>query len=100
MNTTERRVKNYAKESCLEERIRLYAEERGCLFYKWIGAVKGVPDRILITPLGTVFVELKVQKNTLSAMQELQRDKIMQAGGNYVLAREMGDLREWLPDLK
>jgi hypothetical protein len=68
------------------------------LFYKWVGVVKGVPDRILITPLGTVFVETKTVTNKLSSMQELQRDKILQAGGNYALVRELGDLMEWFPE--
>lgn len=49
------------KESQIEEKIRQYAEGKNCLFKKFTSpGWCGVPDRILITPLGrTAFMEIK-----------------------------------------
>jgi hypothetical protein len=48
-------------ESELEAAIRRYAQQKGCLFFKFTSpGKKGVPDRLLISPKGKVaFMEVK-----------------------------------------
>ena len=48
-------------EKDIERQCGRAAKARGCLWYKWVSpSQRGVPDRILIRPNGTVaFVELK-----------------------------------------
>jgi len=60
-----------AAESKLEKKIRVYAEDKGCLFLKFTSpGRKGVPDRILLAPGGrVVFVELKAPTGRTSPRQ-------------------------------
>jgi hypothetical protein len=50
-----------AAEKSLEQKLRVYAKTRGCLFLKWVSpGTDGVPDRIVIGPSGRVcFMEVK-----------------------------------------
>lgn len=63
----------------------------GCLWYKWVSpGVRGVPDRILITPEGKVFfVELKTDDGRLSRMQSLQIERLMAHGQRVYVVRGM-----------
>ena len=63
----------------------------GCLWYKWVSpGVRGVPDRILITPEGQVyFVELKADDGRLSRMQSLQIERLMAHGQRVYVVRGM-----------
>lgn len=48
------------RESYIEQALRIRATSYGFLALKFVSPQKaGVPDRVLITPHGTVFVELK-----------------------------------------
>lgn len=60
------------KESSLERRIKLYAESKGCFFWKFVApGTKGVPDRIIISPKGDVaFLEVKAPGEKPKTIQE------------------------------
>lgn len=51
------------------------------------GDGSGFPDLVLVRE-GIIFAELKVRKNKLSYEQEMWRDAIITAGGNWVEWRE------------
>ena len=60
-----------ALESELEARVRKYCQTRRCLYWKFTSpGTKGVPDRIIVSPQGTVgFLELKRKGETPYALQ-------------------------------
>lgn len=66
------------REASIEQSLRLRLQRIGCLFYKWVSpGNNGVPDRIVITPDGSViFVELKTSRGNLSPDQRVQIRKI------------------------
>ena len=67
----------------IEKRMNEMVKERGGLSYKFIGLVRGVPDRIIITPVGAVwFVELKTAKGRLSKIQSFQIKKLEKGKAN------------------
>jgi hypothetical protein len=65
-------------ESILEKRIKRYAESKGCLFWKFVSpGVKGVPDRLIVTPKGnTFFLEIKASGKKPKAFQEYQMKRL------------------------
>jgi hypothetical protein len=65
------------KESEIERKVCEYAKKLGCYVRKFSSpGHRGVPDRLLITPCGTVFfIEFKTPTGKLS---ELQKDEIAQ----------------------
>ena len=62
------------REASIKKSLRLKLKQIGCLFYKWVSpGNNGVPDRIVITPDGSViFVELKTSRGNLSPDQHVQ----------------------------
>ncbi len=62
------------REASIEQGLRIRLQKLGCLFYKWVSpGNNGVPDRIVITPDGSViFVELKTSRGHLSPDQRVQ----------------------------
>lgn len=72
------------QEKDIESRLVREVHRRGGLTYKFVspGSV-GVPDRIIITPGGTVwFVELKTETGRLSRMQQYQLERLRGVGAN------------------
>ena len=65
------------KESSVEARFVKAVRERGGLCLKFVSPGNpGVPDRIVITPAGSVFfVELKTETGRLSEVQKFQRSE-------------------------
>lgn len=70
---------NSPLEKEIEKKIGAYAKSKGCLYYKFTSpANRAVPDRMIITPNGTVgFLEIKRAgcKPTLLQMRELTKLK-------------------------
>lgn len=71
-----------AAESTLERRIKRYAEDKNCLFWKLsANGVKGLPDRILVTPNGVVaFIEIKAPKEKPRAIQLYRMQQLREKG--------------------
>lgn len=58
------------RESKIEKYLRDLCKKEGFGYYKFTSpSTSGVPDRILITPKRTVFVELKATGKTMRALQ-------------------------------
>ncbi len=72
-----------ANESTLERRIKRYAESKGCFFWKFVSpSTKGVPDRLIIAPNGTVaFLEIKAPGE---APNKLQEHRMKELRGRFV----------------
>lgn len=64
-------------EAKLEQALRMYAEKRGCLSYKFTSpSRRGVPDRIFVAPGGRIlFLELKApgEKPTKLQLHEMRK---------------------------
>ncbi len=70
------------KESTIEQYLVSKSKENNCLCYKFSSpARRGVPDRIVIWPDGTLdFIELKTKDGVLS---KLQRHELKRLTGHY-----------------
>jgi len=74
-------------EKDIERWCRDYATQRGALMLKFTSpGTAGVPDRVLITQGGTVFVEFKREGGKATPLQKAVMRKITNAGGHcYVI---------------
>ena len=70
----------------IEKKLTALVKELGGLSYKFVSPGNdGVPDRIIITPKGSVwFVELKTETGRLSPRQRLQIDRLSGHNCNVV----------------
>lgn len=83
-------------EAYVEGYLAREAKKRGFLCYKFTSpAVRGVPDRLLITPAGTFFVELKAEGEK-PRPQQVHRIAEMRAAGAVV---HVIDTREGVDEL-
>ena len=89
--TREKAIETYLIEAC---------HARGAATYKFISALAGVPDRIVVAKGGTVFVELKrVTGNRLSKRQEHVIKEIEAAGGKVYVIRTKTQIDTLLDEL-
>jgi hypothetical protein len=60
------------READIEKKVILYAKEKGFLVYKFKSPNnKGVPDRLIINPMGLVFfIEFKKKGKKLTILQD------------------------------
>jgi hypothetical protein len=88
------KTKIMAQESQLENQIRLYAEKRGVLTYKFTspGNAK-VPDRILINE-STVFLEVKAPGKLPDDGQQEEIFRINKVGGYATWCDNITDAKE------
>jgi len=66
----------------IEKKVVAYAKSKGCLAYKFTSpSCRSVPDRMFITPTGTVFfMELKRLGEKPTAAQEVEIAKLRKQG--------------------
>lgn len=69
--------------------------------YKWVSPGNaGVPDRIVIFPdREPVFVELKTDTGTLTALQKVQIDRLQALGQGVWVVRGMDGLSQFFQDM-
>jgi hypothetical protein len=74
-------------EKDIERWCRDYARQQGALLLKFTSpGTAGVPDRVLITQGGTVFIEFKRPGGRVTPLQAAMMRKITAAGGRcYVI---------------
>lgn len=70
------------RESVIEKYLVKRCKEEGWLCYKFSSpAQRGVPDRIVCMPRGTVvFVEVKQENGVLSKLQEVCHEELLKLG--------------------
>lgn len=71
----------------IEKKLTALVKKLGGLSYKFVSPGNdGVPDRIVITPKGTVwFIELKTETGRLSARQKYHIDRLKKQNCNVVV---------------
>lgn len=62
-------------------------------------ARSGVPDRVVVTPMGTVFVETKRPGGKLSRLQEVVTEKMRRAGAEVHVVDSVADVDELVEHL-
>lgn len=70
--------------------------------YKWVSPGNaGVPDRIVILPgRPPVFVELKTERGTLTALQKVQIRRLKALGQEVRVLRGPGEVKEFLKECR
>lgn len=86
------------KESQLEQYLKREVDKLGGLSFKWVSpSLRGVPDRIVILPNGSVeFVELKTETGRLSKLQEYIISQLRNHNCNVHVLYGKGDIDEFL----
>ena len=84
----------------VERKLRLYAIERGCRFYKLDGPNDvGKPDRVVLCNGITIYVEFKGPTEALSIKQKREHQRIRDAYGVVCVGDNLEDgknLIDWL----
>ena len=89
------------RERDIEKVLVTEVRELGGRAYKWVSPGNaGVPDRIVIFPGRTpVFVELKAEGGTLTALQEAQIARLEALGQMVRVVRGMDGLSQFFQDM-
>lgn len=89
------------KESGIEEILREKVKKLGGKAYKWVSPGNaGVPDRIVIFPgRAPIFVELKTEKGTLTALQKAQIARLEALGQDVRVVKGVDGLSQFFRDL-
>jgi hypothetical protein len=86
-------------ESTIERACVLVAHDLKCKLIK-IRAVKGFPDRMLLTPYGTVvFVEFKRPGETLQPLQEYTQSELQRMNFQSLMVTSKEQFKSCLRDL-
>jgi len=87
------------EESIIKVHIRTYLQKLGW-YYRAIAANQftrgGIPDAFAIKNGVTLFIEVKSEKGKLSPEQIQTGSEINSHGGNYIVARSVEDVIEYL----
>lgn len=84
-------------EAMLEAVLRQNVRLRGGLTYKLAPTVKGMPDRLVLFPMGRIYlVELKTEKGTLSPAQIEWHKSAAKLGTRVVTLYGAQQIREWV----
>lgn len=89
------------KERKLEEILVAEVKKLGGRVYKWESPGNaGVPDRIVIFPgQRPIFVELKTECGSLSALQKVQIDRLKKLGQQIYVLKGIDGLSQFFQDL-
>jgi len=89
------------QESQIENRLTRLVRERGGLCYKFVSpGNRGVPDRIVITPVGRIiFVELKKKDGRLSKLQRWQISEMRRRGCDVRMIRGLDDVYAFVEEV-
>ena len=89
------------REKDIEKVLVDEAKRLGGRAYKWVSPGNaGVPDRIVIFPdREPVFVELKTDTGTLTALQKVQIDRLQALGQLVYIVRGMDGLSQFFQDM-
>ena len=75
-------------ERSIQSSIKTKLSKKGCLVYKFDSPGNaGVPDLIVIAPLGVYFLEVKTATGRLTKLQEHQHERMRAAGALVYVVR-------------
>lgn len=84
-------------EAMLEAVLRHHVRLNGGASYKLAPTIKGMPDRLVLFPLGRMYlVELKTEKGTLSPAQVEWHRRAALLGTRVVVLYGAQQIREWV----
>lgn len=88
------------KESEIEKILVREVKKLGGIAYKWVSPGNdGMPDRIVIFPeRNPVFVELKMDKGRLTALQEVQIRRLEKLGQDVTVIYGLDGLSQFFQD--
>ena len=86
----------------IEKFLVRQVKKLGGISFKFISPGNaGVPDRIVILPIGKViFVELKTDKGKLTKLQEVQIKKISDLGADARVLRGIEGVKEFINEIQ
>ena len=89
------------RESSVEARLVKLVRARGGLCFKFVSPGNpGVPDRIVITPVGrTVYVELKTEAGRLSAIQKWQHEEMRKRGAEVRTLKGLAQVLDFVEEV-
>ena len=90
------------RESTIETRLVREVRKLGGLCYKFVSpGSPGVPDRIIILPVGhVVFVELKTEIGRLANIQKWQIEELRKRGADVRVLKGMDQVLAFLEEVK
>ena len=90
------------RERDIEQRLVAGVKKQGGRAYKWTSPGNdGVPDRIVILPgRAPVFVELKADKGRLTALQNVQIDRLRAWGQDVRVLYGMNGVSQFLREME
>ena len=89
------------KESSIEAKLVRMVRAKGGLCYKFVSPGNpGVPDRIVITPVGrTIDVELKTEVGRLAAVQKWQQEEMRKRGAEVRTLKGLDQVRAFVEEV-
>lgn len=89
------------RESSIESKLVRMVRERGGLCFKFVSPGNpGVPDRIVITPVGrTVYVELKTEAGRLAAIQKWQHEELRKRGADVRTLKGLEQVKAFVEEV-
>lgn len=89
------------RESSIESKLVRMVRERGGLCFKFVSPGNpGVPDRIVITPVGrTVYVELKTEVGRLAAIQKWQHEELRKRGADVRTLKGLEQVKAFVEEV-
>jgi hypothetical protein len=87
------------RERDIEAAFVRYAKARGCVAYKFTSPGRaGVPDRLVVTPVGAFFIEFKRPGEKPTRKQQIEIDRLRLLGQTVLVIDQKG-LAEGVLDL-
>lgn len=86
-------------ETALKSQIKDYLDLKGVFHFpvlQGLGAVKGIPDRIVVKDGRFYGIEVKAPNGRMSPYQQTFKDRLEEAGGVYIEARSLEDVMKIL----
>lgn len=91
--------KSTERESSLERYLYRLVRLNGGYAVKLAPTVKGLPDRMIITPKGKIeLVELKTERGSLSPAQQVFRDRMATVGRTVHVLRGRHEIDKWVAE--
>jgi Holliday junction resolvase len=90
------------RESDIQAGIRDFLRWKGWMVWKnhqSLGSYRGLADLTAVKDGVVLFIEVKTSKGRLSEYQQRFRDELVQAGGNYLVARNVEQVEQALRDM-
>lgn len=94
-------MRNRTREKRVEKHLRILCNTRGYQCLKFVSPARsGVPDRAIITPCLTVFVELKSPGEEPSALQEATHERMRARGALVWVANSISSVEQLVTRLE